>query len=481
MMNTQAFIPRLPLLAACLALGACAVGPDYAAPAPVVGDGWSQPPAVAGEPELEAWWRRLGDPELIRLVEAARTANLDLRQAMTRVAEARALRDAAGAGHLPVVEANGSVTRRRWSENGAFPVDRIPGFERDQTIVDVGFDASWELDLFGRVRRAVEAADARLGQRLAEQGAVELVVTAEIARSYLGLRGLQRELAANRAAVGAAEETLEFVRKRHAAGAADAQQLAQTQAEVAALRATLPELEGQVRATALAIGVLTGGLPESELNLAGEPPPALPLQPLPVGERADLLGRRPDVAAAERRLAAATAEVGLATAELYPRLAVSAGGGFEALDGEDLVSRDSERWALTPFISWRLFDGGRIRARIRASDARLQAAGLAWEQSVLEALGDAEQALVRYRSALDGLALQSEAVAAARRNVDFAETRYRAGAVSLLELLDSRRSLYAAEDAEARVHTRAATALVSLYKALGGGWQPPAELASSRR
>lgn len=460
-----------------LSLTGCAAGPDYVQPEPETGSGWAEPPAVAGEARLDGWWQQFGDPTLTRLVEQVRAENRDLQQAVTRVAEARALRQGAAAGHVPTVDARASVTDQRLSRNGPLPLDRIPGLERDQTIVDIGFDASWEIDLFGRVRRAVEAADARIGQRLAEQGAVELMVTAEVARNYLTLRGLRRRLEVSEAAVTAADETLGFIRKRYLAGAADARQLAQAETEVTALRAVLPQLRGEIRATAAGIAVLSGHLPETEMGLVDTPLPNLELRPVPVGERADILRRRPDVAAAERALAAATAGVGLAEAERFPRLAVSAGGGFQALDGTDLISNDSERWSIVPFISWRVFDGGRIRAEIHASDARLQAAGLAWEQAVLAALGDAEQAMARYDSALDSLQLQSEAVAAAERNVGHAESRYRAGAIPLIELLDARRALYGAQATQAEVHTRAATSLVALFKALGGGWNKPDRLA----
>lgn len=472
------------LLSVLLLLTGCTVGPDYERPAVELGDGWAEPAVEAGgEPagavddpvDLSHWWTALGDPTLERLVQEALEGNLELRRATARVAEARALLDAAAGGRYPQVGSGGGVTVQRWSEEGFFPIDRIPGFERDQTIYQAGFDASWEADLFGRVRRSIEAAEARLGETHELRRAARMTVAAEVARIYLDLRGAQRRLAALEHALAAARETRRLVELQVRAGEVAEAQLAGVEADLTALEARLPGVEGEIRTAALALGVVGGELPESELALAdagatrGIPEP-LPLPALPVGERADLLRRRPDVRAAERRLAAATAEIGVATAELFPRLSISAGGGFEAMDLAELGSSGSERWTLVPFLSWRIFDGGRVRAQIRATEARAETAAVGYEQAVIEALGDAERSLTRYRHASEALERQRRAVAAAGRQRHFARLRHEAGEVPLFELLDAEASLARAREAEATAHARAATALVAVFKALGGGW-----------
>lgn len=463
---------RIGLLIMLTLLAGCAVGPEYRKPDIDAGQGWATPVAE-GQPDavLEAWWKTFKDPTLDRLIETALAANLDVREARARVAEVRALRDAVSGRRRPAIETSTGVTRRRQSENGPFPINQIPGLDRDQTIYETGFDAVWELDVFGRTHRAVEAADARADAVAERQRGAELRVAAETARSYFQLRGAQHEHEAIRGAVETSRSSTELVRQQLAAGEVSEGAVAQAEAELAAIEARLPQLEAQVRIAALSIGILLGSLPESEVGLAESRADYIVLAPLPVGQRADLLRRRPDVRAAERLLAAATADVGVVTAELFPKIGIGANGGFQSLATSTLFESASEALALAPLISWRIFDGGRVRAQIRASEARVEVAALEYEKAVKEALTDAEVALTRYNLGLVALDRQNDAVAAARRSYGFANDRYRAGDISLLELLDAERALRNAEDAYARTHTQAATDLIALFKALGGGWQ----------
>ncbi|HSG64142.1 MAG TPA: efflux transporter outer membrane subunit [Gammaproteobacteria bacterium] len=453
---------------------ACAVGPDYRPPEIDAGRGWSQPIAPAGadrEPDLGRWWSAFGDPELDQLVARALEQNLDLRQATARIAEARARRDAVAGGRYPLADVSASITRRRQSENGPLPINLIPGIERDQTIYEPGFDALWELDLFGRTQRGVEAAEARVEAAIERHHNAQLMVAAETARTYLMLRGAQHELDARRGAVTASRRSTALVELQLEAGEVPLAALAQAQAELATVEAGLPLLEARVRAAALSIGTLLGDLPEAALDLIDQAPRYAPLAPYPLGERAELLRRRPDVREAERALAAASADVGVATAELFPRLAIAAGGGFQSLTSGDLFDAASETWSLVPSISWRALDGGRTRAQVHAAEARVEVAALEYEKAVKQALTDAELALTRYDHGLDALEYQDAAVEAARRSYGHATQRYDAGDISLLELLDAERGLRSAEDAYARVYTQTATDLVALFKALGGGWQ----------
>lgn len=467
---------RASVLVFSLLLGACAVGPDYrGAPAIDTGSGWSgtkvgSDDRVGAEPALAQWWTTFDDPVLDRLVDAALGQNLNLRQAAARIAEVRALRDRAAGGYAPRLDAAASVTRRRQSENGPLPIGVIPGIERDQTISEIGFDAAWEVDLFGRTRRAVEGASARLEAAEAEAGGLRTSVAAEVARTYLSLRGAQRELAVRQASLDILDQTLRLIRARIEAGDAPAGAVDSAQARRDTVAASLPLVEARLRAASLGLGLLLGKLPESELALVDTPPPALSLAPMPVGQRADLLRRRPDVRAAERRLAAATADIGVATAELFPHLGIGASGGFQSLETGNLFDAGSQTFALVPMLSWRIFDDGRVRAEIHASEARQQQAALAYESSVLAALGDAERALSTYRLDLDALRLQTTAVASSRRSHERAGLRYRAGDITLAELLAEEANLRDAEEAHARLQTTAAIDLVALFKALGGGW-----------
>jgi len=452
---------------------ACTVGPEYQRPDIDTGSGWSTA-APAGDgtvQELAHWWQTFADPTLDRLVTTALAENLGVRQAGSRVAEVRALRDAAAGGRYPAVGANGSVTRREQSENGPIPINRIPGIERNQTIYELGFDAAWEIDVFGGTRRAVEAADARVAAAVDQHHGVQLTIAAETARSYFELRGARHELDALRAAITASATSVDLVHRQRTAGDVPDAAVAKAEADLAAVQAQLPLLQAKERVAALSLGVLLGGLPEAELGLFDSPADYVALKPLPVGERADLLRRRPDVSAAERLLAAATANVGVATAELFPKIGIGANGGFQALDSNDLFNSTSRTLGLAPLITWRIFEGGRVRAQIHASEARVEIAALQYEQSVKEALADAERALTLYSFGLSALDQQQIAVAAARRSYGFATERYRAGDISLLEMLDAERGLRSAEGTYARIHTQAVTNLVGLFKALGGGWQ----------
>lgn len=459
--------------AAALLLGACAVGPDYREPPPVdIGSGWAQAADTAPAPiDLSAWWTSLGDPTLDRLVAVALADNLDLRQAQARIAEARALRDRAAGGRAPIVSVRGSVNDRRQSENGPLPIGSIPGLERDQTIYDAGFDAAWEIDLFGKTRRSVESAQASMQAAQADAINVRISVAAEVARSYLTLRGAQRELAARAASVDALEQTLDLVRRRLQVGDAAQADVDAAQARLAAASAGLPGIRARMRAAALGLGVLLGAPPERELALLDTTTPEIALVPIPVGERADILRRRPDVRAAERRLAARTADIGVATAELFPKLSIGANGGFQSLDAGNLFESASQTFSVMPLISWRVFDGGRVRAEIRATEARQQQAALAYEKVVLTALGDAERALGNYKFGLDAVQRQHAAMEAARRSYGHAQTRYKAGDIALAELLAEERVLRDVEDAYARTHAATTIDLVALFKALGGGWQ----------
>lgn len=465
--------PRSLIFAFPLALlaGCASVGPEHAVPAVAVGQGWlTSADSRADTAALARWWQTLGDPELEGLVELALRRNLDLRQAEQNIEASRAMLSRAEALDSPTLKASGSVQRSRTSLNGPeYNPQRAP----TQTVSDIGLDASWEIDLFGSLRRQRESATASLQLSEAEAQGLRLSIVAETARTYLAMRGAQRELAARQASVATLTRLAELAQRRQQAGDLPSMEVERARARLDQARAALPAIEARRQAAAIALGLLTGDLPESRIALAEAPGSEIALGRVPVGQRAEILRRRPDVIAAERKLAAATADTGTATAELFPKLTLSASAGFRALGGKDLFSDNSQRGALGPLIAWRIFDGGRVRAEIRAAEARQHAAAIGYEKAVLTALSDAEKALDQYAHTLQALAAQEQALGSTTRLTDILRQRHALGDVSLTELLDAERERSDQQAVLAQLRTSAGSDLVALYKALGGGWDAP--------
>jgi len=463
-------MPRsLPLLLATAALSACTVGPDYKRPEMAVAAQWLEP-GTPGQVDL-AWWEHFGDPKLTALVRRALADAPDLKEAEARLAEARANRDAAAGGRLPTLEATGSATHNALSRNGQLPIGNIPGFARDFPLFDLGFDASWEIDLWGRRTRQVEAATARQQAALYARRDVMLTLIGEVARSYLDLRAAQADVATAEATARADAELARLTRLRRAAG--EASQLEADQADSAARTsaAAVPQARAQASAAAYRIAALIGAQPEQVVPelLAPSPLPASP-DAILVGVRSELLERRPDVRRAERELAAATADIGVATADLFPRFSLFGSIGQQARSVGDLFSGDSTRLQIGPSFSWPIFSGGTIRAQIRAADARAQGAAARYEKAVTGALSDSETAINRF---LNARASESEAQAAltrAQAAFDLAERRTQSGEDDRLALARARQSLTAAARRHDEAAAAKAQAAVALYKSLGGGW-----------
>ncbi|WP_263769384.1 efflux transporter outer membrane subunit [Propionivibrio soli] len=473
--RTVRFLPPRPAAVALISLfallsGCTAVGPEHRVPDVPTGQGWlSQPVGDVDLAALAAWWRTLGDPDLEKVVDLALERNLDLRQADLNIEAARALLVRAEALSVPVVAANANAQRRRLSVNSP---EYNPQRSPNQTVSDAGLDASWEIDLFGSLRRQRESAQASLQMSEADAAGLRISIAAETARTYFTLRGAQRELAARKASVDALQRIHGLVRDRQRAGDLPVSEVERAQSRLDQARAALPAIEARRQAAAIALGLLTGGLPESLVSLTTSSGAELVLNPLPVGERADILRRRPDVLSAERKLAAATADTGVATAELFPKLTLSASAGFRALGGSALFDSDSRRGALGPLITWRVFDGGRVRAEIRAAEARQEAAAVGYEKAVLTALSDAERALNQYDRSLQSITAQETAVASTRRAAETTRRRYELGDTTLTDTLDAQRELTDQQALLVQFKTNAASDAVALFKALGGGWTP---------
>lgn len=467
----------MPLAAAALVWSsACTVGPSYTPPAIAVPDGWSddsrEAPAMARQ-SLEKWWTEFHDPVLDALITRAIDGNLDLDIAEARVREARALRGIADAAAQPELDAGGTFGRRQRS-------DALPALgPRTHNLFEAGWDASWEIDLFGGVRRDREAARAQV--QSVEEAHHETLVTllADVARTYLELRAAQRELRVVDDALRSRQLTLDLVRARARAGLDRDLDVARAEERLASAKGERPLLE---RAAGLALhrlAVLLGEHPDAlseKLHVAAPFPPAPPAIPdvLP----SELLSRRPDLRRAERELAAATARTGVARAELYPRFVILGNFGRLSADIDDLGSGRAQFGGLIAGARWPVLSGGRIRANIRVHDARQEQAALAYEQAVLRALQDVADSLLSEARERERQEALREAVSASRRAYEIAAERYRGGLDDYLSVLDAERTLYAAEQALVRSERDLSIAVIALYKSVGGGWSPTEETRS---
>ena len=452
------FRPALPLLLAAPllagALAGCTVGPDYNAPVPQVSDTWIEP-ADTGAIQ-PAWWDRFDDPRLSALIARAMAEAPSLAEARARLAEARANRDAVLGARAPQVSASGAATENRISENGLLPVGAFPGFDPRYSLFDLGFDASWEIDLWGRRTREAQAAQAQAEAAQAAYQDALVQLTAEIARGYMDLRAAQQVSALAAGREDASGDLAALTDQLFQAGEASRIDAEAMRAEAATAADAAAQARALEAAAAYRLSALMGTPPENLLPdlAAAAPIPAAP-EAILVGLRSDLLRRRPDVRRAERELAAATARIGVATADLFPRFSIG------------------------PSFSWPIFSGGQIRARIRAADAGADAAAAAYQQAVAEALADSEGAINRFLEARSRETAAVQAAEAQERAFALSWQRFERGEDNRLELDRARLELLAREQSLASARVEAANAAVAVYKSLGGAWQaePPADAA----
>ncbi|MGC4028942.1 MAG: efflux transporter outer membrane subunit [Steroidobacteraceae bacterium] len=465
-------ILRLPaLLAAGLLLAGCAVGPDYKRPQP------QMDAAFAGQPLVDAeagaaqarWWALFADPMLDDLVARALQSNRSLAAAEARLKEARAARREQVMGLLPTLSSSASATSQRQSL-GATP-GGVPTV-RDYDLYEAGFDASWELDLFGRVRRGNQAARASQQAAQAARDDVRLSVIAEVARNYFELRGAQLQLQVSTRNAENQQRALDLVRTRQDAGRGTALDTARAEAQIQTTLAAVPPLEAAVTRAQHRIEVLVGLRPG---QLAEQLSPTAPLPALPptvaLDDPATLLRRRPDLRVAERQLAATSALIGVAVADFFPRITLNGAIGLSALDAGALGDHGNDFRRFGPALSWAFLDSARVYQRVRAAGARHEQALANYEQAVLTALEDVENSLSDYGRQRRRLEHLSAAARASVLAADLATQRFEGGVDDFLTALDAYRTALLAEEELAAGQTQAATALVALYKALGGGWE----------
>jgi NodT family efflux transporter outer membrane factor (OMF) lipoprotein len=457
-----------------LALAGCfAVGPDYktpdiSAPAewrPNLGGGLS-----AQEPEAETlakWWTTLGDPDLSDLVERAMAGNLDLKKAQARIREARARRGIAEAGLFPSLDLGGSATVGRASEDIGLGVRR--------ELYRVGFDASWEVDVFGGTRRSIEAAQGDLEATVADYQDVLVSLLAEVALNYVEARTLQTQLQVAEENLKAQAETLQLTEWRFAAGLVSGLDVEQAKTNLENTRSQLPRLRSSIEAAKNRLAILLGAFPGTlEAQLATRKPiPEAPLD-VSVGVPAEALRRRPDVRRAERQLAAQTARIGIATADLYPKFSLPGSIGLEALSTNHLFSSANRAWSLLGGFTWPIFKGGAIRQNIEAQNALQEQALKQYETTILSALEEAENALVAYGEEQNRRQALTDATDAAQQAAELARNQYASGLIDFQSVLDAERSLLTFQDQLAQSQGQVTTNLISVYKALGGGWTPMA-------
>ena len=461
-----------PLILIVAVLGGCTVGPSYRQPPTTLGSAapWVSPDTAPGDVDT-SWWRALGDPMLDTLVARALTGNLDVREAQARLLDARANRDAAAGRTVPEIRASGGATETQLSQNGQIPIARIPGFTRQFSLFDAGFDASWELDLWGGTRRAVEGSRARAAAAEARIDDVRLQSIAEVARSYADLRAGQARLANARADSDIRDAIATLVTQRTAAGESSASDQASARQRADTARAAISGIEADIRGAIYRLALLTGQPPEA---LLADLSPTAPLPQVPVvvatGIRSDLLRRRADIRAADADLAAATADIGVETANLYPHISLTGSLGQQSRALGDIASGASTRFQIGPSFSWPIFSFGRIRAQIRAADARADAATARYEKAVLGALADSETAVNRLAASRSAQQDRAAALAESSTATALAERRFRAGEDDRIAWLESQSFRLAIEQQALSAQTDTLKAYIALAKALGGTW-----------
>ena len=448
-------------------LSGCMIGPDYRGPDVAIPPGWRM---INGEPTAiinEQWWRQFNDQQLDRLIEIALAENLDIAIAVARVEEARALVAVSRAAFFPQVGASTSAGRAR-SSTGTTPVP--PGVSATNNFYSAVLDASFELDFWGRLRRATEAARAvLLSTEYAEQ-VVRLALVSQVAQSYFDLRNLDLQLDIARGTLASREEALRLVTKRFQGGVVSELDLRQAESEAAVAAAAVPNLEQQIVQRENELSILLGRNPEDITRGGGVFEAAIP--EVPVGLPSTLLVRRPDILAAEKSLVAANARIGAARAAYFPRLSLTGLLGVESTELSDWFSRGSRVWQVTGGLAAPIFTAGRIGAEVETASAQQQQALYDYLRTIQTGFREVEDSLIAARKIREQQAAQDRQVQALQRTLRLATLRYENGYSSFLEVLDAQRSLFSAELQQVQLQRARLGAIVNLYKALGGGWVP---------
>ncbi|MHB9075042.1 MAG: efflux transporter outer membrane subunit [Desulfobaccales bacterium] len=458
-----------------LVLGGCAVGPNYRRPefkAPAQWTESQEQAKAAGASEEIAWWKVFGDPMLDRLIEAAAKSNLDLEQARARIIQARANVTASGAALLPSIEAAGSVTRSQGGISTTTSSEPSSIATTAGTIFQAGFDASWEIDVFGGTRRSLEAAKAKLDASVEDLRSTLLTLLGDVAKNYMDLRASQTKREIIRRNVAAQLQTVEVTRERFKLGLTSYLDVAQAEAQKSTTESDLPTIEASIKQSIHRLSILLGQEPNAlKAELAALRPLPKAVGRLSSGLPSELLTRRPDLRKTERQLAAASADIGVATAELYPKFDLTAAIGVQSSTVSKLFNISSGRyWSLVPGVTWNIFDGGKARATVTNKRAVFDENLAKYRASFLTALEDVENALAAYYAEQTKRLILADSVRADAEAVALAHERYRKGLTNFLDVLTTEKNLYSAQSSLNQSEANLLTNLISLYKALGGGW-----------
>ena len=482
------------LLVAGLMLSACSVGPDYRPPKPVTpasfnslqSDSASRPQATTTNP---GWWKSFNDPQLNSLIDRAIAGNLSLQQAVLRIAGSRQQLNQARGGWLPTLNGSASAQRQQLGLKGQLEskgvyqqlddVDTsgdlssaLNGLTKPVGLYQGSFDAAWELDLWGKVRRQVEMANAQQQESIESRNDALVSLEAEVARTYLQLRGAQLIGQTLETQIGVAQQTLELTQSQQRNGLAPQMDVENARAQLSSLRAQLPQYQAQIHQAMNGLAVLTGkppGMLDGELAM-GKPMPALP-KAIPVGLPSTLARRRPDVRQAEAKLHQATANIGVSVAQLFPDLSLTGQFGMRNTDASYLDNWSSHFYSYGTSLSVPIFQGGRLVSSVKLARAEQASAALGYRQTVLTALQDVENALVSYRNDQQQVEGLDQTVEALQNAFDLASDSYKQGLSSFIEALDAQRQLAQAKQQAASARVQSSLDLVALYKALGGGWE----------
>lgn len=472
-----------------MVLAGCTVGPNYQEPTINAPEKWidaqgeAKKTSDAASTALSTWWKQLNDAQLDKVMDLALRGNLDLKLAEARVKQVRALRQGAASGLLPTIDATGGYQRREDSPNVGAGLGNAGGFGRSGDAYNswsAGFESSWELDFFGRVRRGVEAAEGDLQSAEFEARDVLVVLTGEVARNYAELRTNQQRLEITLGNLKTQEETLALSKSRFDAGLTSELDVVRARANVETTRSAIPSLQSAVRASIHRLGLLTGQAPGaliSELSTPGMIP--TPGGTVDAGVPSELLKRRPDLRSIERQLAAQTARIGVATGDLYPRITLGGSVGWNASKIATLFDASSVTYGVGPSVSWNIFDYGRIRSNITAQGAAAEQILVRYERAVLSAFVEVENALVSYTNEKVRRGSLKDAVTAGLRSVELSTELYKQGLTDFNAVLDAQRQLFLLQDSLMQSEGTVAANFITLNTALGGGWDPQGDLRSA--
>ncbi len=454
-------------------LSACAVGPDYAQPQTQMPDTWHAELTKGlktGQADLRTWWKTFDDPLLDSLIERSTAGNLGVKQAVARILQARAQVGFAAGEALPALDGLGVIDTSRVSENVQ---EVIPSNRQTSTLYSTGLSAEWEVDIWGRIARSVESADAGLQATVEDYRDVLVSLYAEVANAYVNVRTAQARIIAALENVESQRKTLNLVKDRRAAELASDLEVAQAELNLYTTESSVPQRRQELAQAVHALGVLIGERPSAvwpELAQA-KPIPQPPAEVL-VGLPTELLRQRPDVRSAERTLAAQTARIGVATAELYPRFSLSGFFGLQTIGTSDFFNWESRAFSIGPTVQWNLFDGGRVRSRIQLEDARTQEALFTYEQTVLDALREVEDNMVFYMQEKDRRESLRRSAEAAAKSVELVNTLYVTGLTDFQNVQDQESRKAQQDDQFFQSEGQVASFLIGIYRSLGGGWAP---------